>query len=61
VTVAAILDLDRAIASWSADTLESDDLDRARSILCSLVVRLGGAAASGFATRPRRSPRSCSL
>ena len=46
--VAAILELDRAIAGWSADTLESDDLDRAHSILRSLVVRLGEAASIGL-------------
>lgn len=46
--VGAILELDRAIAGWSADTLESDDLDRAHSILCSLVVRLGEAASIGL-------------
>jgi hypothetical protein len=46
--VKAILDLDRAIADWSADTLESGDLDRAHSILRSLVVRLGEAASAGL-------------
>jgi cysteinyl-tRNA synthetase len=46
--VAAILELDGAIAGWSADTLESDDLDRAHSILRSLVVRLGEAASIGL-------------
>lgn len=46
--VGAILELDRAVAGWSADTLESDDLDRAHSILCSLVVRLGEAASIGL-------------
>lgn len=46
--VATILELDRAIAGWSADTLESDDLDRAHSILRSLVVRLGEAASIGL-------------
>lgn len=46
--VAAILDIDRAIVAWSADTLQSDDVDRAHSMLRSLVVRLGEAAAGGL-------------
>lgn len=46
--VEAILELDRAIVGWTADTLESDDLDRAHSILRSLVVRLGEAASAGL-------------
>jgi hypothetical protein len=46
--VAAILDIDRAIVAWSADTLQSDDVDRAHSMLRSLVVRLGEAAAAGL-------------
>lgn len=46
--VEAILDLDRAIVAWSADTLESDDLDRAHSILRSLVVTLGETASAGL-------------
>jgi len=48
----AILNLDRAIAEWSADTLQTDDPDRARAILYSLVQRLGEAAAGGL-----RDPR----
>jgi cyanophycinase-like exopeptidase len=48
----AILTLDRTIAEWSADTLQTDDPDRARSILHSLVQRLGEAAAGGL-----RDPR----
>jgi hypothetical protein len=50
--VEAILQLDRAIIEWSADTLQSDEPDRARSILHSLVHRLGEAAAHGL-----RDPR----
>jgi hypothetical protein len=50
--VEAILRLDRAIIEWSADTLQSDEPDRARSILHSLVHRLGEAAAHGL-----RDPR----
>ena len=48
----AILTLDRAIAEWSADTLQTDEPDRARAILYSLVQRLGEAAAGGL-----RDPR----
>jgi hypothetical protein len=48
----AILNLDRAIAEWSADTLQTDDPDRARAVLYSLVQRLGEAAAGGL-----RDPR----
>jgi len=48
----AILSLDRAIAEWSADTLQTDDPDRARAVLYSLVQRLGEAAAGGL-----RDPR----
>jgi cyanophycinase-like exopeptidase len=46
--VAAILAIDHAIVAWSADTLQSDDVDRAHSMLRSLVVRLGEAAATGL-------------
>ena len=49
---AAILTLDRAIADWAADTLQTDDPDRARAVLHSLVQRLGEAAAGGL-----RDPR----
>ena len=45
--VAAILDLDSAIISWSNDTLQGDDLERARTALRSMIVRLGAAAAGG--------------
>ncbi len=48
----AILNLDRAIAEWAADTLQTDEPDRARAILYSLVQRLGEAAAGGL-----RDPR----
>ena len=48
----AILNLDRAIADWSADTLQTDDPDRARAVLYSLIQRLGEAAAGGL-----RDPR----
>ena len=45
--VAAILDLDSAIISWSNDTLQGDDLERARTALRSMIVRLGAAATGG--------------
>jgi cysteinyl-tRNA synthetase len=48
----AILHLDRAIGDWAADTLQTDDPDRARAVLHSLVQRLGEAAAGGL-----RDPR----
>jgi hypothetical protein len=50
--VAAILELDRAILDWSADTLQTDDPERARAILHALVHRLGETAAVGL-----RDPR----
>lgn len=46
--VRAMLELEAAIHRWSADTLQSDDMDRARAILRSMVVRLGDAATSGL-------------
>ena len=48
----AILVLDRTIVEWSADTLQSDDPDRARAVLHSLVHRLGEVASVGL-----RDPR----
>lgn len=48
----AILALDRTILEWSADTLQSDEPDRARAVLHSLVHRLGEAASVGL-----RDPR----
>src|SRR5262245_8027834 len=39
--VAAILDLEQALHDWSADTLTSDEGDRARAALRRMVVRLG--------------------
>jgi hypothetical protein len=52
--VAAILAIDRAVVAWSADILQSDDVDRAHSVLRSLVVRLGQAAAVGSTSRSIR-------
>jgi cyanophycinase-like exopeptidase len=48
----AILDIEAAIAQWSADTTQSDEGDRARAALRGLIVRLGTAAADGL-----RDPR----
>src|SRR5262249_60450735 len=48
----AILTLDRAILEWSTDTLQTDEPDRARAVLHSLVHRLGEAASMGV-----RDPR----
>jgi hypothetical protein len=45
--VAAILELESAIHEWSRDTLQSDDVDRARAALRSMTVRLGTAATEG--------------
>ena len=45
--VAAILELESAIVEWSRDTLQSDDIDRARAALRSMIVRLGAAATEG--------------
>ena len=45
--VAAVLGLDAAIIEWSRDTLQGDDLDRARATLRSMIVRLGAAATDG--------------
>jgi hypothetical protein len=45
--VAAILRLESAIVEWSRDTLQSDDIDRARAALRSMIVRLGAAATEG--------------
>jgi len=44
----AILSLDRTILEWSADTLQSDEPDRARAVLHSLVHRLGETASVGL-------------
>ena len=43
-----ILDLEEAIAQWSADTTQSDEGDRARAALRGLVIRLGDAATEGL-------------
>jgi cyanophycinase-like exopeptidase len=46
--VRAILDLDSAITEWSADTLQSDEMDQARRALRSMIVKLGSAATVGL-------------
>jgi hypothetical protein len=48
----AILALDRIILEWADDTLQTDDPDRARAVLHSLIHRLGEAAGEGL-----RDPR----
>ena len=52
----AILALDRTILEWSDDTLQSDDPDRARAVLHSLVHRLGESAASLYTGADRGDP-----
>lgn len=46
--VSSVLDLDAAIHEWAADTLQSDETDRARRALRSMIVKLGDAATSGL-------------
>lgn len=48
----AALELESVLHAWSADTFQSDELDRARAALRRMVVRLGEAAAVGL-----RDPR----
>ena len=50
--VGAVLDLEQALVDWSADTLQSDERDRARAALRRMVVRLGELAEGGV-----RDPR----
>ncbi len=45
--VAAVLTLESSIVEWSRDTLQGDDIDRARGALRSMIVRLGAAATDG--------------
>jgi hypothetical protein len=47
----AVLELEAALHAWSADTLQSDERDRARMALRSMVVRLAGAAEVGLVPR----------
>ena len=48
----AVLELEAAIHAWSADTNQSEDGDRARAALRSMIVKLGDAAGGGL-TDPR--------
>jgi len=50
--LAALLSLDGHLWDWSRDTLDSDDMDRARSLMRTMLVRLGGLAHTGM-----RDPR----
>ncbi len=47
LAVAVTLEFDAAIVSWSADSLQSDEADLARSALRSMIVRLGELADAG--------------
>jgi len=51
--VAAALGLDDDLAAWSADTLQSDERDRGRAALRSMIVSLGDLAETGLQD-PRR-------
>lgn len=51
--VRAVLDLEQAMKDWSADTLQSDVADRARSALRSMISQLGDVAMNGI-----QDPRS---
>ncbi|MFZ8968869.1 MAG: hypothetical protein ACO20G_07505 [Ilumatobacteraceae bacterium] len=46
--VRAVLRAEAAIHAWSADTLQGDDADRARSTLRAMITRLGAAARDGL-------------
>jgi len=46
--VRAVLELESANTAWSVDTLQSDEADRARATLRSMIVRLGDAAVNGL-------------
>jgi cyanophycinase-like exopeptidase len=45
----AVLALESAIHAWSADTLQSEEMDHAHAALRSMIVRLGDAAVGGLA------------
>jgi hypothetical protein len=47
--VRTVLELEQTLLDWSRDTLQSDELDRGRSALRTMVVRLGELAQSGTA------------
>ena len=46
--VNAVLELDAAIVEWSADTLQSDEMDQARRAMRAMIVKLGNAATDGL-------------
>ena len=50
----AVLELEQAIADWTADTLQSDDGDHARRTLRGMVLELAGAARDGLADPAER-------
>ncbi|MGH9280710.1 MAG: CysS/YqeB C-terminal domain-containing protein [Acidimicrobiales bacterium] len=50
--VGCVLQLEQLLVDWSRDTLQSDDLDRGRATLRSMILRLGEAADTGL-----RDPR----
>ncbi|MEZ5205370.1 MAG: hypothetical protein R2701_13615, partial [Acidimicrobiales bacterium] len=48
---AAALELETALVDWSADTLQSDEADRARSLLRQMIVALADTASKGVVPR----------
>ena len=44
----AALELETTMAAWAADPTMSDEADRARALLRSMISRLGGAASTGL-------------
>ncbi|MGH3611710.1 MAG: CysS/YqeB C-terminal domain-containing protein [Pseudonocardia sp.] len=51
---AAVLDLEQALADWTADTLQSDDAEHARRTLRGMVLELAAAARAGLADPAQR-------
>jgi cyanophycinase-like exopeptidase len=51
---AAVLDLEQALADWTADTLQSDDAGYARRVLRGMVLALAGAARDGLVDPAQR-------
>lgn len=45
--LATVLELEEELAAWSSDTLQSDELDRGRAVLRSMLVELGRLAEKG--------------
>jgi cyanophycinase-like exopeptidase len=54
--VSCVLELEDLLVAWSRDTLQSDELDRGRAVLRSMIVRLGDVAEVGVRD-PRESVR----